>query len=102
MEIRFFEKSVEKFIKSLEKQTIAKTIRTIELLGVFGSEIRMPYSKKIDNDIFELRIRGAQEVRIIYTFHKKQIILLHGFVKKDRKIPRKEIERAKNIIKLLD
>jgi hypothetical protein len=57
MEIRFFEKSIEKFINSLEKKTISKTIRTIELLEMFGSELRMPYSKKIDDNIFELRIR---------------------------------------------
>jgi hypothetical protein len=102
MEIRFFEKSIEKFINSLEKKTISKTIRTIELLEMFGSELRMPYSKKIDDNIFELRIRGAQEVRIIYAFHKKKAFLLHGFIKKDRKIPRREIEKAKKIAKLLD
>ncbi len=93
MEIVLFD-DVEKFIKSLEKVTIAKTIRTIELLEYFGNQLGMPHSKKVENDIFELRTRGAQEVRILYTFHKKQAFLLCGFVKKRSKIPRKHIEKA--------
>ncbi len=93
MEVVLFD-DVEKFIKSLEKVTIAKTIRTIELLEYFENQLGMPHSKKVEKAIFELRVRGAQEVRILYTFHKKQAFLLCGFVKKSRKIPKKQIEKA--------
>ncbi|MHA1658559.1 MAG: type II toxin-antitoxin system RelE/ParE family toxin [Promethearchaeota archaeon] len=52
--------------------------------------------------LFELRIRGKQEVRIFYTFHKSQIILFHGFVKKSQKIPKKEIRVAFQKLKQLE
>ncbi len=94
MEIRV-DPSVEKFITSLEKQTVAKILRTIDLLEKFGAHLGMPHSKKIAPSLFELRARGKQEARIFYTFQTDTIILLHGFVKKSQKLPQKEIEAAK-------
>ena len=102
MEIRIFDISLEKFIKSLQKPTIAKVLRTIDLLEKFGQKLGPPHTKKISANLFELRISGKQEVRIFYTFHKSQIFLLQGFVKKSQKIPQKEIKLALQKLKLLD
>ena len=85
---------VEGFINSLEKPAIAKVLRVIDLLENFGHELGMPHSKKITAAIYELRIRGRQEIRFFYCFKGKNIILLHGFVKKSDKIPKKEIKVA--------
>lgn len=85
---------VKQFIQSLEKATIQKTLRTIDLLEKFGFVLGMPHSKKITNELFELRVRGQQEVRIFYTFSHPKAILLHGFVKKTEKTPIKEIKTA--------
>lgn len=63
MEIRIGH-TIEKFIEFLEKPTIAKVLRTIDLLEDFGPQLGMPHSKKIEDGLFELRIRGKQEVRI--------------------------------------
>ena len=93
MEIRI-EGSVEKLIASLEKPTIAKVLRTIDLLEKFGHRLGMPHSKKVKKDLFELRIRGKQEIRIFYGFHKKQIILVHAFIKKSQKTPQRELKAA--------
>ncbi|MDP3995482.1 MAG: type II toxin-antitoxin system RelE/ParE family toxin [bacterium] len=82
------------FIFSLEDDAIAKVLRTIDLLERFGNKLGMPHSKKITSRIFELRIRGKQEVRLFYTFHQLRIIVLHGFVKKSRETPKREIENA--------
>jgi len=102
MEIQIFDASLEKFIKTLQKPTIAKVLRTIDLLGQFAERLGPPHTKKISARLFELRIPGKQEVRIFYSFHKSQIFLLHGFVKKSQKISRKEIQIAFKKIKLLD
>ena len=102
MEIRIFDISLEKFIKSLQKPIIAKILRTIDLLEKFGQKLGPPHAKKISARLFELRIPGKQEVRIFYSFHKSQIFLLHGFIKKSQKIPRKEIQISFQKLKLLD
>ncbi len=102
MQIEIFDNDIEKFIKSLEKPVIAKVLRSIELLEYFGSELTMPHSRKIFRDVFELRIRGAQEIRILYIFYKNKIILLNGFIKKKNKIPKREIKKALDKSKRLE
>ena len=101
MVVRFFDSQVEKFIHSLERGTIAKVLRTIDLLELFGNNLSLPHSRKVGNGLFELRIRGKQEIRIFYTFHKNETILLYGFLKKTRRTPQKEIRNAMQKIKKL-
>ena len=95
MEIKIFNNAVEKFIQTLNKETIARVIHTIGLLEKFGNKLELPHSKMILRGIFELRIYGSQNVRIFYAFSKNKAILLHGFIKKTPRIPKKEIGIAK-------
>ena len=49
------------------------------------------------DDIFELRIKFAKDIsRIFYFFwSEKKIILTNGFVKKSKKTPKSELNKAK-------
>lgn len=102
MKVRFFDGSIESFIVSLEKHTIARVLRTIDLLETFGNQLGHPHSKKIERGIYELRIRGRQEIRILYTLRGGEAILLSGFVKKSERIPKREIETARQRIRIID
>ncbi len=102
MKIHLFNERMEIFLTTLEKPTIAKMLRTLDLLEMFGNKLGMPHSKSLQHGLFELRIRGAQEVRVIYTFHKNTIVLLYGFVKKTNKISKKDFEVALKNKKRLD
>ena len=62
----------------------------------------MPYAKKITDQLYELRIRGKVEIRIIYGFKNNEAVLLHIFKKKQNKIPRKEINTAEERFSLID
>lgn len=88
------EKPVESFIKKLNTETIAKAMHTINLLEKHGYKLGLPHSKRLANDLYELRIRGKEEVRILYSFKSKSIYLLHAFRKKSQKTPKKEIKIA--------
>lgn len=88
------EQFVEKFIRSLDEATISKFARNANLLEKHGPLLGMPHSKKLTSKLYELRIRGKQEVRIIYGFIGNKIYLLHGFLKKTQKTPAREIEIA--------
>ncbi len=88
------EKPVEEFIRSLDSSTISKFSHGFDLLEKHGPILGMPHSKKLAQDLYELRIKGKQEVRIIYCFIGKKIYLLHGFKKKTQKIPAREINIA--------
>ena len=87
---------IEHFIKSLQPQTIAKLTRQFELLEEFGARLGMPNAKPLGGGLYELRVRGKQEVRLIYIFVKKEnIYILHGFLKKTQAIARADLNIAK-------
>ena len=65
----------------------------IQVLSEYGKAAGEPYIKYLDGDIWELRpIRG----RIFFaSWTDRGFILLHHFIKKTQKTPRREIEQAK-------
>lgn len=88
---------VEEFITSLDMKMQAKMIGLLELLEEKGNQLREPYSKAIDDGIFELRCKvGNNITRILYFFYYEgKIVLTNGFVKKTQKTPAEEIKLAK-------
>ncbi len=100
-ETRRGEKPVEKFIKTLSSPTLSKVLRSYDLLKKYGNLLSFPHSKKVGNNLFELRIRGKQEIRIFYTFRRDSIYLLHGFIKKSQKTLEKEMATAFSRAKLI-
>lgn len=101
-EVEFYEtkngiQPAREFILSQEKKFIAKTLDMIQLLQDNGYQLREPYSKALEDGIFELRIKLGNNIsRIMYFFYVDQhIILTNGFIKKTQKTPRNEIEKAK-------
>lgn len=75
----------------------AKMVRIIKILQDNGTALREPYSKLLDDGIFELRAKvGSNISRVLYFFFiGKKIVLTNGFIKKSQKTPAAEIERAK-------
>ena len=92
-------KPAEEFIDSLDVKMRAKVFGRLELLEKHGSELGMPFSRHLDDGVFELRtVVGNNITRILYFFVVgRRVILTHGFVKKTRKTPAREIDRAKKI-----
>ncbi len=90
------DKPVEEFIKSLEEKARLKVSKTLDLLEEFGLEGAYPHCKKLTgSSLWELRILGADSIRIFYvTITGKMFLLLHGFKKKTQKTPTKEISIA--------
>lgn len=89
------ERPVTEFIKKQQPTAIAKIAHLIDLLEVHGSMLSMPHAKRLESGLYELRIRGKEEIRIIYGFNGKIIYLLHGFKKQTQKTPVKELETAR-------
>lgn len=69
----------------------------MEILEEKGNLLRMPYSKHIEDGIFEVRAKvGSNISRIMYFFYYEgKIIMTNGFIKKMQKTPRNEIDLAK-------
>ena len=88
---------VEEFILEQDNKMQAKIFRNLELLESRGNELGEPYSKHLEDGIFEIRNKVNSDItRILYFFVIGQkIILTNGFVKKTQKTPKSEIEIAK-------
>ena len=56
----------------------------------------MPYTKPLNNGLFEIRAKGVEGIgRSIYCYQKGEvIIILHSFIKKEQKTPKKDLELA--------
>lgn len=88
---------VQEFLDSLEPKLLAKTLKTIDLLETNGPLLREPYSKFLEDGIYELRTRqGSNITRVLYFFVVGQkAVLTNGFLKKTQKTPKAEKELAK-------
>lgn len=84
----------KKFIEKLDKDSKARLIRDIDFLKENGVSLKMPFAKKIDKKLWELRTSGKQRVRVIYSIKGVQIYVVHWFIKKTQKIPTKELKTA--------
>jgi phage-related protein len=93
------------FLDSLSIKERAKIFVYIEKLVELKNSRIQPkenLSKHLEDGIFELRISFENRISRSFYFYEseKQIIFTHGFVKKEQKTPKSEIEKAKFIRKL--
>ena len=87
---------VQEFLRKLPKKHYAKALRDIDVLEKYGTALTEPNVKHIKGKLWELRIKSASDISRVFYFVSvgKDIVLLHGFVKKTQKTPGREIETA--------
>lgn len=89
---------VKEYIAQLPFKQKTKVLKYIEFLRVNRGYLDEPYSKHIQGKIRELRVDFSKDKhRIFYfAFVGKKIILLHAFLKKSKKTPKREVNKAIN------
>lgn len=83
--------------KVLDKLSLEIQVEFYSLFKALEKEGKLdfPHAKKINNQLFEIRIRVKNLYRAFYAYmDKKDIIILHIFNKKTQKTPIKEIKLA--------
>ncbi len=87
---------VENFVRALDERTQARVRWSIEQLRARNIRAREPLVKHIAGKLYELREESQTNIyRIFYFFYTgRRIVLLHGFQKKTRKTPSKEVAIA--------
>ncbi len=76
----------------------AKFLHIAELLEALGPhKVREPYVKHLEGSLWEMRMKAPAGIaRAIYMTTKgRRIVVLHAFVKKTRKTPRKTLDLAR-------
>ncbi len=100
LNVRFFcsesgAEPVRRWLKSLtakQKKAIGEDIKTVQ----FGWPLGMPLVEKISPHLWEVRTNFPSGIaRTLFTVDGELMILLHGFVKKTKKIPQTELNTAR-------
>lgn len=62
-----------------------------------GPNLGEPLTKAFGDGLFELRLKGAEGIaRVFYcTLVGRRIVMLHSYIKKSNKTPRRELDVAR-------
>ena len=62
-----------------------------------GPNLGMPYTESFGNGLFEIRAKGQEGIGRAFfcTLVGQKVVILHAFIKKTQKTPKKELELAK-------
>lgn len=99
--ITFYSTRVEAEINALPAGFVARFMRYAERMETYGPNLGMPHTRSMGDGLFELRLKAAEGIaRILFcTVVERQIVLLHQFVKKSEKTPKRELQIAWNRMK---
>lgn len=95
--VHYFSLRVQQEIEKWPVGIYADFLRLIELMEVYGADLRMPHSRAMGKGLFELRCKGSEGIgRAFYcTLVGKEIVILHSFIKKTQETPPSELTIAR-------
>ncbi|MEQ1694331.1 MAG: type II toxin-antitoxin system RelE/ParE family toxin [Hyphomicrobiaceae bacterium] len=87
---------VRDWLRSLDKTErveIGDHLRTLQ----FAWPVGMPLNRPLGKGLHELRVTlpTAKIARLIFTHYNGTLVILHGFIKKDQKTPKSDLELAR-------
>lgn len=87
---------VREWLLSLDKDEraiIGKDIQTVE----FGWPTGMPTCRPLGDRLYEVRSSLKNRIaRVLFLIEDGRMVLLHGFIKKDQKIPDEDLSIARD------
>jgi phage-related protein len=85
-------------LSSADKKRIGEDMKTVQ----FGWPLGMPLVKHLDGDIWEVRIVLSKRIaRVLFVLDTKSMVLIHGFIKKQQKTLKADLDLAKDRVKKL-
>ena len=94
--ISYYSEAVELEILDLPDTLAARYLMLSRRMVVIGPNLGEPHTKAMDGGLFELRLKGAKGIaRVLYcTQVGRRIVMLHSFIKKTDRTPKRELEVA--------
>ena len=102
--ITFFNQKVETEVLAFPAGILANFLHIFEMIEEFGPALGKPHTAPMGNGLFEIRAKGKEGIgRAFFCGVKGQeIVILHSFIKKTQRTPKKELEKARRRLKELD
>jgi phage-related protein len=95
--VEFLDDGVLAELEALPQDIQARFLRITRLIEAEGvHKLREPYVKHLEGPVWEMRMKGRDGIaRAAYvTASGQRVVVVHVFVKKTQKTPRREIEMA--------
>ena len=95
--VQFLDETVRAALSALPAEIRARFARIVSLIEAHGLErVHEPYVKHREGKLWEMRMKGRDGIaRAAYvTASGHRVVVVHVFVKKTQKTPRREIEMA--------
>lgn len=92
----YYSEKVESSILSWPQKLLERFLRVVDLVELEGANLRMPLARAFGDGLFKIRVKstdGAGRAFFCYMV-KQEIMVLHGFVKKTRETPVRELRLA--------
>ncbi|GAB5540072.1 MAG: type II toxin-antitoxin system RelE/ParE family toxin [Salibacteraceae bacterium] len=101
--VTFFNKKIKEEALGLPSGILANYLHILEIIEEFGPTIGKPYTAPMGKGLFEIRAKGKEGIgrSLFCTVKGQEIIILHSFIKKTQKTPKRELEKARNRMKEL-
>ena len=101
--VTFFNTKVKEETLKFPTGMLANYLHILEIIEEFGPTIGKPYTSPMGSGLFEIRAKGKEGIgrSLFCTVKGKEIIILHSFIKKTQKTPKKELEKARKRLKEL-
>jgi len=99
--IEFFDEDVQQVVLSWPAGINASFTRIALRMVEHGANLGLPYTKAMGGGLFEIRAKGQEGIGRAFfcTLVGQRIIILHGFIKKTDKTPKRELDIAKQRMK---
>ena len=96
-EILYYNENVQDLINDWPVGIRAFYARVTERMMIFGPNLGMPFTRSMGKGLFEIRARGKEGIGRAFfcTIVDQRIIILHTFIKKSQKTPKKELDIAR-------
>ena len=95
-QVSFYSPDLQMEILGLPAGFVARFLRYAERMEVYGPDLGLPHTRAMGRGLFELRLKAAEGIaRVFYcTLVGHRIVMLHQYIKKSEKTPRRELEIA--------
>ena len=82
---------------------MADLLHILEMIEALGPNLGKPHTAHMGEGLFEIRAKGKEGIgrSFFAIFLKNEIVVLHSFIKKSQKTPKKDLDKARKRLKEL-
>lgn len=94
--IAYYSETVQDQVSELPDTLAARYVVLTRRMVAIGPNLGEPHTKAFGGGLFELRLKAAEGIARVFfcTLAQKRIVMLHSFVKKSERTPKRELEIA--------